>query len=74
MITTHACKAKVAKRANACARIEQEICWLDVSVDDPSRMYVAQCAKHTPEVRLDAIEGYITKELLIRRVSSILMH
>ena len=52
----HACKAKITQ--GACTRIwvKEEVGRFDISVDDTSRMYVAQGSKHASEICLHAFE------------------
>ena len=51
---TYRSQTKITKGPYTCIRIEQEIRWFDVAMDDAPGVYIAQRAKQTSEVRFDA--------------------
>lgn len=61
---TYTRQTEVAQGADSCTRIEEEVGWFHVAVDDTARVDVAQCPKHTSEIRSNAVHGYVFEEVL----------
>lgn len=52
---THTGKPEIAKSADAGTRVEEEVCRFHVTMDDSSRVNVAQCSEHASKIRFDAL-------------------